>query len=128
MKKRVLGCILLCLCFIMTGCKAPSVSDPQADIKNAAVEVIDHLNEGNYEEIFANGNDMLQDELSPANLEDLFKQATEGIGDFEKITDHIIDQNDQEITDIVVASYENGELRFTLGFDENLKLCYLYIK
>lgn len=128
MKKRILGFILLGFCFIMTGCQASSVSDPQADIKNAAIEVIDHLNEGNYEEIFANGNDMLQEELSPTKLEDIFKQATEGIGNFEKITDHIIDQKDDEITDIVVVSYENGELRFTLGFDQDLKLCYLYIK
>ena len=127
-KRRFFGCILVGLCFLLGACQASSVKDPDAEIKQAAAAVIENLNTGEYEAIFENANDMLQEDLSPTELEALFREATNGIGDFEEITDHIIDQSDDEITDIAVVRYENGELRFTLGFDQELKLCYIYIK
>ena len=110
---------------------ALSIFDQVASYTNGNITyqaVIENLNTGEYEAIFENANDMLQEDLSPTELEALFREATNGIGDFEEITDHIIDQSDDEITDIAVVRYKNGELRFTLGFDQELKLCYIYIK
>lgn len=121
MKKRFQYILCFSFIFILLGCSGNK-------IEKQSEKIIKHIQNNEFTEVINLGNDDLKSHFSAEQLESMWQQTNEGLGKYVKIEEHIIDESNQQTTDLVVVNYQNGTLRFTLTYDSNQKLSNIYIK
>ena len=131
---RVLTIVLLAVLSlaVLGGCaaKLPEGFD-EAEVQAAAENVIDLLNQRNAEGLTG----LMTEEMKAVLTEDIQAQIfalLDDSGTFQEIVDLKMGGSTQNgITYVAVAAkakYEEGEITYTISFDEDMKLAGLYLK
>lgn len=137
MKTRQIILMLLCFTLLIgvSGCGSSKLSDAfvEADVRQAAENVIDHLNQANAEGIQELGTPQLQAALTDEVMTKVFTDLG-SLGKFEKIEDMSIagvkSQDGTENLAVVVAKakYESKSVIYTISFNEAMELAGLFYK
>src|SRR5699024_226381 len=92
-----------------------------------AEEVVDHLNNQNYEAVYDEFNREMQASL---HLEDMnqLTDILEQAGTFEEIEKKSVDEKDGYYVTVLVAKYSEASHVFTITFTKDDEIAGLYIK
>lgn len=121
--------IMLCL-FIFAGCSAGKLSDAykEDDVKAAAEDVINKLNDKNYEGILEISGEELKKSLPDNKLQEYWEGFSKDIGEFDSISKETVAEKNGYAVDIVNVKYNNKNVTFTLSFNKDMRLAGIYIK
>lgn len=126
MKKFI--CVLFLSLFVC-GCSAKLDENyDEATLKEKATEVIQYLNEGNYESITAMGDSKMSTPELADKLEEAWETSGKAFGTFQEIDSFDFVGKDGIATVIALANYQNNKVQFTISFNSNMELCGLYFK
>lgn len=129
--KKALKIGLMVLCGIMLiSCGMEKLSDKynEETLTKATENIIAILNEGNYEEVVANGGSTMEKEGSADRLKSVHESIIKNAGDFESNTDMIFQEKNDYAVVITKAKYENKTIQYTFTFGEDLKVYELFMK
>lgn len=137
MKSRLIILVLLCfiLLFGVAGCGGSKLSDAfvEEDVRLAAENVIDYLNQGNAEGILKLGTPQLQAALTDEVMIKVFADIGT-LGKFEKFEEMSIggvksqDGTQNLAVAVAKAKYERKSVIFTISFNESMELAGLFYK
>lgn len=131
-------CFLLLGLFAIAGCsgaKELSSDFDEAEVKKAAEEVINIVNEGDYTTFLEEKcGAKLKTVLGEKTLQEQIAPIIEELGTFESIDKSVVvgsvdkDTDEEYAMAIVVTKYSGGKAQFTLTFNKQMKLSGFYIK
>lgn len=126
MNKQV-GVILLLMVFIFSACGSRVDNNVAMKYIKHAEEVVDHLNNQNYEAVYDEFNREMQASL---HLEDMnqLTDILEQAGTFEEIEKKSVDEKDGYYVTVLVAKYSEASHVFTITFTKDDEIAGLYIK
>jgi len=128
MKKTLITLLGTVLIIMLTACGGNKVEDSTAEIYiTQAEEVIDLLNEGNYESVHAMFGDEMKKGLPVEDMEE-FTPIIEEAGNFEEIDKASVEEDDGFYITVLVAKYSNEEHVFTITFNDKEEVVGLFIK
>ena len=137
MKTRQIILMLLCLTLLLgvAGCGSSKLSESfvEEDVRQAAENVIDILNQANAKGIQELGTPQLQAALTDDVMTKVFTDLS-SLGKFEKIEEMSVagvkSQDGKENLAVVVAKakYENKSVIYTISFNEAMELAGLFYK
>ena len=130
MKKFIKSLVIMLCLFMVTGCSAGKLSDAynEDEVKAAAEDVIDKLNDKNYEGILENSSEELKNSLPDNKLQETWESFSKDIGAFDSISKETLAEKNGYAVAIVNAKYENKKVTFTLSFNKEMKLSGIYMK
>lgn len=130
MKKLKLISMILLIGGMIAGCSSSKLSDAynEEEVKVSAVGIIELLNGENYEGLEAKMTDNLKSAGSIDELKKVWQPTKESVGEFEEIKKETVVGNEGLATVGAIAKYKNGNVTFTITFNENLELEGLYMK
>lgn len=130
MKKFIKSLVIMLCLFIFTGCSAGKLSDTynEDEVKAAAEDVIDKLNDKNYEGILTNSSDELKISLPDNKLQEAWEGFSKDIGEFDSISKETLAEKNGYAVAIINSKYENKRVTFTLSFNKEMKLSGIYMK
>lgn len=130
MKKFKLLSMVLLIGGMIVGCSSSKLSDvyDEEEVKTSGVGVIELLNEENYDGLEAKMSEKLKSAASIEELKKVWQPIKETVGEFEKIKKETVVGNEGLATIALMAKYKNGNVTFTITFNENLELEGLYMK
>ena len=129
--KKYIKVILIVLCFtVLTGCGIGKLSDKYSEdtLKKEVEGIIDNFNNGQYEDIIAKGDEVLQSKLRSDQLKDVWEGISPKLGSYEEISKIAFQEKDGIAVVVAIARYENSKVQFTMSFNEDMKLVGIYIK
>ncbi|SHK64322.1 Protein of unknown function [Anaerocolumna jejuensis DSM 15929] len=121
---------------LLSGCSSTKLSDSfdKDTVEKSAKQVIEDLNNDDYDSVISMFRDDLKEELTAGSLKDAATKTYGNAGKFEKYKSvSILGQKVKSTKEdcavaIVVANYEKQKVEFTLSFDTDMKLIGLYMK
>lgn len=121
--------IMLCL-FIFAGCSAGKLSDAynEDEVKAAAEDVINKLNDKNYEGILEISGEELKKSLPDNKLQEYWEGFSKDIGEFDSISKETVAEKNGYAFDIVNVKYNKKNVTFTLSFNKDMRLSGIYMK
>lgn len=130
MKKFKLLLIMAIASVTLVGCSSSKLSDAydENEVKVSAKEVVQLLNDEDYEGIEALMSDNLKSAASVDDIKAAWQPLKESKGEFDSISKETVVGNEGYATAAVMAKYKNGSVTFTLTFNEELKLEGIYMK
>lgn len=137
MKIRPIFLILLCFALLigLAACSSPKLSDGfvEEDVRQAAQNVIDLLNQSDTEGLLKLGTPQLQTALTDEVMAKVLSDIG-SLGKFEKIEDMSLagvksQDGTQDLAVVVAkAKYENKSVLYTISFNETMQLAGLFYK
>lgn len=130
----VIVCVVMFIFFITPKPKNLKESDIFSDaiVKKEAYKVIDELDEMNVDALCENATLELQEAFRTDALQDAKQNITSDFGKRKTISKYYANEVTQKNVHMAIvqlyAEYENVNVIYTLTFDENMKLCGLYLK
>lgn len=119
--------VVLFLTFV-TACGGNAVNDATAEkYINQAEEVILHLNELDYEAVFAMFNEEMKAGLPVSDMAELTPVIEES-GDFEEIDKASVEEKDGIYTAVLRAKYTDKNRIYTISFNSKDEVAGLFIK
>lgn len=130
MKKFIKGFVIMLCLFMVTGCSAGKLSDAynEDEVKEAAEDVINKLNDKNYEGILEDSSDELKNSLPDNKLQEAWEGFSKDIGEFVSISKETLAEKNGYAVAIVNVKYANKKVTFTLSFNKEMKLSGIYMK
>lgn len=131
---RVMGvCIMV---FLLTACGAQSLPEQfdEETVKEEAERAVGYFNEQDYQSILDMGSDEFREVLTVEEFASQCDPYLERCGAFQGIDKIIVLGNVDRETQksyggvVMVGTYQEGTIQFTIGFDENMKLVQFIIK
>ncbi|CUN95113.1 DUF3887 domain-containing protein [Clostridium disporicum] len=121
--------IILCL-FMFVSCSAGKLSDAynEDEVKAAAEEVINELNDKNYDGILEDSSDELKISLPDNKLQETWEGFSKDIGEFNSILNMTLAEKNGYAVAITNVKYDNKKVTFTLSFNKEMKLAGIYMK
>lgn len=121
--------IMLCL-FVFVSCSAGKLSDAynEDEVKAAAEEVINELNDKNYDGILEDSSDELKISLPDNKLQETWEGFSKDIGEFNSISNMTLAEKNGYAVAITNVKYDNKKVTFTLSFNKEMKLAGIYMK
>ena len=121
--------IILCL-FMFVSCSAGRLSDAynEDEVKAAAEEVINELNDKNYDGILEDSSDELKISLPDNKLQETWEGFSKDIGEFNSILNMTLAEKNGYAVAITNVKYDNKKVTFTLSFNKEMKLAGIYMK
>ncbi|MCD2500690.1 DUF3887 domain-containing protein [Clostridium sp. NSJ-145] len=121
--------IILCL-FMFVSCSAGKLSDAynEDEVKAAAEEVINELNDKNYDGILEDSSDELKISLPDNKLQETWEGFSKDIGKFNSISNMTLAEKNGYAVAITNVKYDNKKVTFTLSFNKEMKLAGIYMK
>lgn len=137
MQRKWLNLALLGLCLISLSLAACSPSGKLSDafdvtaVEEAAVEIVELVNNNDGEAIRARGTEELKTALTDEALAPVF-DAINAKGEFKEIArinlSGIKQNNTEYAVAVVIAKYADGTATFTISFDTDMRLAGLYYR
>ena len=132
-KKMIVFCVML---FALTACGAQPLPEQfeEDTVREAAEQAISYFNEQDYQSIIEMGSDEFQKALTAEEFTSQCDPYHEKCGAFQEISKTIfagnIDKETQEAYGgvVMVGTYEEGTIQFTIAFDEDMKLIQFIIR
>ncbi len=130
MKKFIKSLVIMLCLFMFTGCSAGELSDAynEDEVKAAAEDVINKLNDKNYSGILESGSEELKNSLPDNKLQEAWDGFSKNIGDFDSISKLTLAEKHGYAVAIVNTKYANKKVTFTLSFNKDMKLSGIYMK
>lgn len=131
--RNVIIMSLLASIFLI-GCNSGKLADSidKTEVENNAKAVVESLNKGEYQDITNKVREDIQDKLTPEILEDAVEKTYPKAGEFKEYKKITVLGKTTEGKDIavaiVIATYENQEVQFTISFDTNGKIIGFFMK
>ena len=127
--------ILLCS-VLLCGCSKMELGDmfDEDAVLRKSEEAIGYFNDGDYQAIIDMGGDSLKDEITVEDFDAQAAPKKEKLGAFKEITqEEVLGTVDKDTGmnyagSIITAKYEHGRLKFTISYDEDMKLVQFAIK
>lgn len=129
--KKFIKVISMGLClFIIGGCAAGKLSDiyKEEELKKEAEEVIERLNNKDYDVILNEASDELKIALPDNKLKETWEEFSKEIGKFESIAELTCAEKNGYGVVIANTIYANKKVTFTLSFNKDMKLAGINIK
>ena len=130
MKKIKLFLIVALGCIMLVGCSSNNLSDDfnEEELKSTTEDVIKMLCNGEYDKI----KEMSGQELIDAGVTDKIKEVWEPIandlGEFDSYDKEAVVGNGDQATVVIISKFENGNVKFTISYNKDMKLTGFYIK
>ena len=130
MKKLRLFLVMALSCLILVGCSTNELSDAfnEEELKTTTQNVIQMLCNGEYDKI----EEMSGQELIDAGVTDKLKEVWEPIeknlGEFDSYEKEVVIGKGNQATVANLTKFKNGKAKFTISYDEDMKLTGFYIK
>ena len=130
MKKFIKSLVIMLCLFMLTGCSAGKLSDAynEDEVKAAAEEVINELNDKNYDGILEDSSDELKISLPDNKLQETWEGFSKDIGKFNSISNMTLAEKNGYAVAITNVKYDNKKVTFTLSFNKEMKLAGIYMK
>jgi len=140
MKKKMIRmmtgmCILAGLLFGCAGSQRLSDNFDEAEVKEAAKNIIEILNSGEVEGLVdEQWNAVMKGAVDAEMLEDQILPIVEELGEFEGFDKEAVtgskdpDTEQEFAVAVIKAKYEKRKAQFTISFDEDMKVAGFFIK
>lgn len=116
-------------CFVLFGCSQNlEASFNEESLSKAATNVVQSLNNGQYDVITQTVSDDLQEALSPEVIESAWTPLSENLGEYQGVIETQVVSNDDNATTIIIAEYENGKVQLTMTYNKDMELIGFYMK
>ncbi len=134
--KLLCASVLALMVCILTGCSTAPLPDgfDADEVTARAEEIIGYANAGEFDTIIDNLREDLKDAVTADQLSESWAPTYERVGAFESVKKVVLSGTSDSTTGenyaVVQALcvHENGNVLYTLSFDENLQLVGLYLK
>ncbi|MDD3217552.1 MAG: DUF3887 domain-containing protein [Lachnospiraceae bacterium] len=130
--------LVLVVVFTLMGCSTPStkLSDKfdEETVKSEAMRSVEYFNDRDYASIIEMGSEELKASITEAQFAEQCDPYLDKDGAFKEITKTVVMGSEDKTTGetyggvVMIGSYENGKIQFTIGFDEEMKLVQFIIK
>ena len=128
--------VLLVMLFALTACGAQPLPEQfeEDTVREAAEQAISFFNEKDYQSIIEMGNDDFQRVLKEEEFASQSDPYLDKCGAFQEISKTIFVGNIDEETQVayggvvMVGSYEEGTIQFTIAFNEDMELVQFLIR
>lgn len=128
--------VLLVMLFALTACGAQPLPEQfeEDTVREAAEQAISYFNEQDYQSIIEMGSDEFQKALTAEEFTSQCDPYHEKCGAFQEISKTIfagnIDKETQEAYGgvVMVGTYEEGTIQFTIAFNEDMELIQFIIR
>ena len=128
--------VLLLMLFALTACGAQPLPEQfeEDTVREAAEQAISYFNEQDYQSIIEMGSDEFQKALTAEEFTSQCDPYHEKCGAFQEISKTIfagnIDKETQEAYGgvVMVGTYEEGTIQFTIAFNEDMELIQFIIR
>lgn len=128
-------CILAGLLFGCAGSQRLSDNFDEAEVKEAAKNIIETLNSGEVEALVdEQWNAVMKGAVDSEMLEDQILPIVEELGEFEGFDKEAVtgskdpDTEQEFAVAVIKAKYEKRKAQFTISFDEDMKVAGFFIK
>lgn len=136
MNRLCAGLLVIMVCAFAAGCSAAPLPDgfDADEVTARAEEIIGYANAGDYDTIIDNLREDLRDAVTADQLSEGWAPTYERVGAFENIKKVVLsgttDNTTGEEYAVVQALcvHEDGNVLYTLSFDQDLQLVGLYLK
>ena len=129
MKKIKLFLMVALGCAMLVGCSSKKLSEDfnEEELKTTTESVIQMLCNEEYDKI----KEMSSQEFIDAGVADKIKEVWEpmakDLGKFDSYKEAVVGNGDQA-TVVIIAKFENGNVKFTISYNKDMKLTGFYIK
>lgn len=121
---------------LLSGCSSTKLSDSfnKDTVEKSAKQVIEYLNNADYDSVTNLFRDDLKKDLSADTLKNAVEKTYSNAGKFDDyksisiLGQKIKSTKEDSAVAIVVAKYEKQKVTFTITFDTDMKLIGLYMK
>lgn len=129
MKKLIpmLALSLLCLTGCTEGYELPEGMD-QDTVVAAGSEIVTQLNDGDFEDVWAQFRSDVQETTTAEQIQQLFDQVVTPEGEFEKITDTLATSDTDDNSDefyaiaVIIAAHAEDDILYRMSFDTDMTL------
>ncbi len=136
MKKIMIAIIVFALAFTTSACSSAELPDgfDEEEVISLAKNIVEWLNDSEFESVTAMVREDLQNDLSAETLENALSSALEKAGAFEEFSKAAVTGTQDSSTGedyavaVLVCKYENDQQIFTISIDGNLEIVGLYMK
>lgn len=127
MKKMHVMFISICVLVLLAGCGSKVDDSTAQTYISKAEEVVQMLNNGEYESITEQFDDTMKASLSAEQLAGLEPLLTAS-GEFKAIEKQSVEEKDGMKIVVLIADYSKEKRIFTITYDANDKIAGLFIK
>lgn len=130
MKKLKLFLMMALGCVMLVGCSSDKLSEDfnEDELKTTTEGVIQMLCTEEYDKI----KDISSQELIDAGVNDKLKEVWEpmakDLGKFDSYDKEAVVGNGDQATVVIISKFENGNVKFTISYNKDMKLTGFYIK
>ncbi|OCS84457.1 DUF3887 domain-containing protein [Caryophanon latum] len=127
MKKWNMLLSSLLLVLLLAACSSNVEDDVAAPYIERANEVVQQLNEGAYDDIYAQFNDTMKEQLTAeqlAQIEPILQQS----GEFEGIDKQSVEEKDGIHLVVLIGSHRNENRIYTISYDANDSITGLFVQ
>lgn len=138
MKKSIYFISVLSILLIaaLTGCGQNELSSvfEEDTIKQEAMKAIEFFNARDYQSIIDMGSDALKESITAEEFAQASDPYLDKCGEFIEISKNVVFGTSNGQTDenfgvtVMIGKYEEGQIQFTVAFDEEMKLVQFTIK
>ena len=133
--KRMMLIGILAVLFL-TGCSQNQLPDKfdEETVKEEAMKAVDLFNDRDYQSILDMGVEELKQSLTAEQFAQVSNPYLERCGEFQEIEKTVTVGSENEKTGeqfggvVMIGKYADGNIQFTIAFDENMKLVQFNIK
>lgn len=124
---------VIAMCFSLAACGTKLAEGfEEGEVKEAATKFLDHLTAGEYDKGLDMMSDTMQDALPQEDLAAIMEDVGRQAGAFlEYKSIAVVGQSSQGVeyaTTVVVASYENRNVTYTVVFNTDMKIDGFFLK
>lgn len=127
---------LLLFVLMLTGCGQNGLSGKFEEdaVKEKSMTAVTYFNERNYQGIIDMGNELFQESITEEQFKEVSDPYLDKCGDFVEISKTVVLGNTNGQTGesfggvVMVGKYEEGQIQFTIAFNEQMELVQFVIK
>ena len=130
MKKIKLFLIVALGCIMLVGCSSNKLSDDfnEEELKSTTEDVIKMLCNGEYDKIKEMSGQELTDAGVTDKIKDVWEPIANDLGEFDSYDKEAVVGNGDQATVVIISKFENGNVKFTISYNKDMKLTGFYIK
>lgn len=130
MKKLRLFLMIALGCVMLAGCSSNKLSDDfnEEELKTTTEEVIQMLCNGEYDKIKKMSGKELVDSGVTEKIKEVWEPMAKDLGKFHSFDKEAVVGNGDQATVAIISKFENGNVKFTISYNKDMKLTGFYIK
>jgi len=130
MKKLRLLLIITLGSVMLGGCSSNKLSDDfnEEELKTTTKEVIQRLCNEEYDKIKEMSGKELIDAGVTEKIKEVWEPMAKDLGKFDSFDKEVVVGNGDQATVVIISKFENGNVKFTISYNKDMKLTGFYIK